>query len=64
MVSTDDSETAKHSTYQGPRIASGFRGWLKTKVTSKKNIEFVQEDPGDTKQSMHTIVCYAFIAGC
>ncbi|GAB1732829.1 hypothetical protein NU195Hw_Modified_440t1 [Hortaea werneckii] len=50
MVSTDDSETAKHSTYQGPRIASGFRGWLKTKVTSKKNIEFVQEDPGDTKQ--------------
>ncbi|KAI6843494.1 hypothetical protein KC332_g3903 [Hortaea werneckii] len=50
MFSTDGLETSKHSTFQGPRIASGFRGWLKTKATVKKNIEFVQEDPGDTRQ--------------
>ncbi|KAI7263326.1 hypothetical protein KC345_g9180 [Hortaea werneckii] len=50
MLSTDGFRTSKHSTSQEPRIASGFRGWLKTKATIKKNIEFVHEDPGDTRQ--------------
>ncbi|KAI7270206.1 hypothetical protein KC352_g8351 [Hortaea werneckii] len=43
MFPTDDSETSKHSTLQGPRIASGFRTWLKTKATTKKNVDFVAD---------------------
>ncbi|KAI7082510.1 hypothetical protein KC356_g8308 [Hortaea werneckii] len=55
MASTNGSETSKHSSSPGPRIASGFRSWLKTKATIKKNIDFVQEDPGGTRQSMQII---------
>ncbi|KAI7372729.1 hypothetical protein KC336_g20587 [Hortaea werneckii] len=55
MASTNGSDTSKHSSSPGPRIASGFRSWLKTKATIKKNVEFVQEDPGGTRQSMQVI---------
>ncbi|KAI6819473.1 hypothetical protein KC340_g6241 [Hortaea werneckii] len=50
MASTNGSDTSKHSSSPGPRVASGFRSWLKTKATIKKNVEFVQEDPGGTRQ--------------
>ncbi|KAI6879900.1 hypothetical protein KC360_g7646 [Hortaea werneckii] len=50
MASTNGSDTSRHSSSPGPRIASGFRSWLKTKATIKKNIDFVQEDPGGTRQ--------------
>ncbi|RMY97395.1 hypothetical protein D0862_08090 [Hortaea werneckii] len=50
MVTTDGLETTNNSTSQGPRMRSGFRSWLKTKATVKKNIVFVQENPGDTRQ--------------
>ncbi|RMZ23701.1 hypothetical protein D0859_12250 [Hortaea werneckii] len=56
MASSNGSETSKHSSSPGPRIASGFKSWLKTKATIKKNIEFVQEDPGSTTQSIQVIV--------
>lgn len=55
MASTNGSDTSKHSSSPGPRVASGFRSWLKTKATIKKNVEFVQEDPGGTRQSMQVI---------
>ncbi|KAI6790243.1 hypothetical protein KC363_g7486 [Hortaea werneckii] len=50
MASTYGSDTSRQSSSSRPRIASGFKSWLKTKATIKKNVEFVQEDPGGTRQ--------------
>ncbi|KAI7254195.1 hypothetical protein KC343_g5801 [Hortaea werneckii] len=50
MVTTDGWKATNHSPSQESSIANGFRSWLKTKAAIKKNIEFVQEHPGDTRQ--------------
>ncbi|RMY22663.1 hypothetical protein D0867_02569 [Hortaea werneckii] len=50
MVKTDGLETTNNSTSQGPRMGSGFRSWLKTKATVKKEVKFVHENPGDTSK--------------
>ncbi|RMZ09625.1 hypothetical protein D0864_01464 [Hortaea werneckii] len=56
MVTTDGWKATNHSPSQESSIANGFRSWLKTKAAIKKNIEFVQEHPGDTRQGLQVIV--------